>query len=536
MRIGASHPRSPSSRWGSLAGLPLADVAALAVALLWWAVALWWIAGAPLLAPDSLHYGLVARNLLEGRGYGIEVIPFHPGSFDLGVRIPEMHGLLQPLVLWPIFALTGPAAGALPAVGLAAAALTGWIAFVFARELFGSAAGWLAMLLTLGNGVVFFFGWAGTDDVGFAFLFMVSLYAFHRGWESGDERWLAGAGLAAGLATLEKLSGAVLPATFLAAAWVLGRRGERLGPRAALWLLAPFGLAVGAYLLRNVAAYGGLGFRFSPLAWLLKAEGYPAFHALYDEAPSLADAIRAIGWGRLPGLAAEQAGKLAHAVFSIPSAPGRRLNQDLQVLALGIPALLLHLRRQRCFAIIGGLAALASVAFFCVVHHVEARYFAMLVPLAAVSLAGAVVSGLRAPRTGPRVAAGAALVLALLAVGWRLPVLLDRGWIAGRAAAGACPRVFDRLADESRPDAVVLSLDPWRVAWETRRFSVMVPSGPDEDVARVAKRYGAGWLVLGPSAARSQERRGLADRAPAALGAEVVLRAGPCTLYRLESR
>src|SRR6185436_4278256 len=59
------------------------------------------------LPPDAANYGIVARSLLHGQGFTENVVPFHAGPFASVRHVPELHGLLQPVVLAPLFAVLG---------------------------------------------------------------------------------------------------------------------------------------------------------------------------------------------------------------------------------------------------------------------------------------------------------------------------------------------------------------------------------------------------------------------------------------------
>lgn len=517
--------------------LPLA----LALCGAWLLAALLATAGAPLLTPDSLHYALVARNLLAGRGYVIEVVPFHPGWFDSVTRLPEMHGLLRPVVLAPFFAVLGFEDTAVRIPGLVYVALTGWVAFAFARSNFGAGAGLLACLLTLGSGMLCWYGWAGTDDVGFAFYFVWALHCFDRALDSGRAGWFAWAGVATGLGLLEKLTGLLLLPVF-ACAWLLFRDAPgRATPRRVVLALAPFALALGLYVARNLAAHGGPGFRFSPLAWMLKTRGYEGFFALYERAPTLGWVVSELGWKALPGIALGEVAKLVEHVFRWPSAANAlAAPQGLTPLALGLPSILVHARRHARFAALCGLAVLGSVVFVCGFHHVEDRYFAMLIPLLWVSLAGAVADGWRTRVGGwrGRAARGAALAglgAALALAAPVVPAMLARAALV-RYAPAPCGAAFDWLRQHSEPGDRVLAFNPWLVAWYSGREAVKVPSGGRAEIERVVQHYGTRWILITPTFSlrgTQHELRAMAARPSPGFHASRVSASEGCQLFEL---
>src|SRR5262245_57174861 len=79
------------------------------------------------LPPDAAAYGVIARNLARGDGYTESFVPFHPGPYDSIRHLPDLHGLLTPALVAPLFALQGgasatairlPAALAAPGIAL----------------------------------------------------------------------------------------------------------------------------------------------------------------------------------------------------------------------------------------------------------------------------------------------------------------------------------------------------------------------------------------------------------------------------------
>jgi hypothetical protein len=136
-------------------------------------------------------------------------------------------------------------------------------------------------------------------------------------------------------------------------------------------------------------------------------------------------------------------------------------------------------------------ALVALPAVVCTLWHAEPRYFAVVVPLAAVVLAGAL-----APRRLPGAAAAAALVL--LGAAGLVPT--------ARAFArlpGPCPGAVEWLARHGG-DARVLTLDPWTLAWAADRETVMIPSGGVDAIARVARRYETPLLLAHAMPGRPQ--------------------------------
>ena len=206
-------------------------------------------------ASDSLHYADIARNLLRGNGFEIDFIEYHLGLRP-GVRhVPEHHGILRPLALAPLFAVFGTDPALLRVPGQLYRALAGVVGFFLARRLFGTAAGVVATLLILGDGLLGVTALNGSDDMGFAFFCLCTIAALERGLRGGRDAWFALAGLAAGFAVLEKQIGVFLPAVLVAplvVAWrapsLAALRRDRARARAVLPLLLALSRAQSAVL------------------------------------------------------------------------------------------------------------------------------------------------------------------------------------------------------------------------------------------------------------------------------------------------
>ena len=129
------------------------------------------------LRPTALHNAIVARNLARGNGFEINMINHHVGRFADVEHVAEMHGMLQPVALAGLFALAGPERAMIRVPGFLYVALTGFVAFLYARRMFGTGAGLVAVALTLSSNLLWMWAWFGSDDAGFAFWFLLALYA-----------------------------------------------------------------------------------------------------------------------------------------------------------------------------------------------------------------------------------------------------------------------------------------------------------------------------------------------------------------------
>jgi 4-amino-4-deoxy-L-arabinose transferase-like glycosyltransferase len=138
------------------------------------------------------------------------------------------------------------------------------LAFLTAREMFGTGAGFIALLLVVFEPNFLAHGALVTTDTGAACCLLASIYAFYRYTKSPSRGRLAVLGLAAGIFFITKHSAVLLPAMLilLAITELLRRRqvGDESRLRQALRL-------AGAFVIAAVIAVGimwtGYGFRYS---------------------------------------------------------------------------------------------------------------------------------------------------------------------------------------------------------------------------------------------------------------------------------
>jgi len=473
-----------------------------AMGLLCCAYAVWGLLQArdTALATDSLHNAILSRNLARGDGYVVHIIQYHAGTFGSVEHVPEMHGVLQPLLVAGLFALFGPGETLARIPPFVFAAATGLLSFVFARRLFGSGAGLLACLLVLGNSLLFTWARYATDDAGFACLFVATLLLLHRGLAGGQGRFFLLAGLTGGAAVLQKATGLILLPILLGV--VLLDRGARARMSVQGWLvlLGPVALCTAVYFARNAVAHGGLAFRWGAIDWLYKSEGISAFHRLYESAPTLWATLDSIGWGRVGSIALGQLADFLRAVFSLHpfwAAHPARLTDPGILAALGLVLLPLHFRRHRCFFALVALSVLVSAALVCGVWHLELRFFSMLVPLLCISFAGIIARG--AAGVGPgalriplrAIALGAAVASVGVAGQWLR-------WTARSAPVhqDPCRDANEWIERETGREDRILAFHPWRLTWATDRPAIHVPSGGPGAVTEVVRRYGPSWLLV----------------------------------------
>src|SRR5215471_14433495 len=153
------------------ARIPL-GVLALALGYVALVLALWRY---PVLGPDEVDYAAVARNLVWGKGYRLEMVASHAGLLPGVVNVPEWHGLLRPFEIAPFFALFGIRDEWVKVPSVLYAGGLGVVVFLLARRLAGSVAGYVAFLLVLARAVVVLFAVFGADDIGAAFWTVLTL-------------------------------------------------------------------------------------------------------------------------------------------------------------------------------------------------------------------------------------------------------------------------------------------------------------------------------------------------------------------------
>jgi hypothetical protein len=448
--------------------------------------------------PDAANYGIVARSLVEGRGYTENVVPFHPAPFASVRHVPEPHGLLQPLVLAPIFALGGESPAALRLPGLAYVALSGIVIFAWGRRLFGPAAGLLACLLTVTNVAFAYFGVLGTDDAGFGFFLITLLAALDRALDTRSNRDFLLAGILAGLTLLQKAGGIMVAGILLAVPLF----APRPRARALLLLWAPFLAVLALYLLRNFVAYGSPRFRISPLDLYLRAQGYDGMMQIFDAPPEFVATLRTLGFERVRAMVALELGKLGRVAWPGPPwmfpNPFFTLTTPAFLPALALVAVAVLARWYAGPAALTGLALASAAVLLGVLWHVELRFLAFLVPLSALWISGLVALGAR--------------LVARDGEGWRhtLATVLLGAVIAAPgvwAFAGAqrtfrgfldlspCRAALAWLDVHAEPDDRIVSFDPWFTTWHIRRDAVMTPAGGAAELATIARRYDAHWLL-----------------------------------------
>ena len=103
---------------------------------------------------------------------------------------------------------------------------------------------------------------------------------------------------------------------------------------------------------------------------------------------------------------------------------------------------------------------------------------------------------------------------------------------------------MDWLKQNSSPQDVIMTRDPWELNWYTGRKAVMVPNDDRPTIHRVAKTYGVTFLQLGgpvdgvntkrcPDATGSRPALGTLYCGEARSGFRLVYKQGGLTVYRV---
>lgn len=538
----------------------------------WLGYEAWLIATLPFVGhADYADNAVVARNLLRGRGWVVDYVSqFYelvPGGSV--TRPQETWPLLQPLLMLPAFALLGPTALAarVPNV-LFLTALTLLIYHIGARA-WDRRVGLLAALLTLTN--LFFFRLAifATSDLALVVWSMAAFWLVFQATTQEQRnkaqkienkaqrgrsrfsmlrsvfsrRWLW-AGVFCGLMILQKPSAAILVLGMgLWALWyswyrVPGQPDRRLGlggwlrlrlPSLLLWTTITV-LVVSPYIVRNLRVFGTPFFSTEAYdAWVLyfRGTGEEAWEDIYKVyAPDLTDVGRpdrswVLRWGYdlTLGKLATQA-RDAWDFFAPPR--GKLLGYDNDGIAttwLMLLGLLTLRPRQRRLVALIGLPLLLYTGFLIGYWHVheEQRYFVAFIPWLALVAAGGVcwlfdrIAAIGRGRwAGLAGLALSAALISAIAPHWReIDAELDpqnpRYWgVEWQADLDAFQWIQRNMPD----DAVIMTRAPWQLNFYADRPALMIPNADYPTIMRIARYYGADYLVLGTLGTSQPQRNG----------------------------
>ncbi|MEA2536223.1 MAG: 4-amino-4-deoxy-L-arabinose transferase [Chloroflexota bacterium] len=456
---------------------------------------------------DSYYYVNVARALQAGHGFNIDFI----WTFvDLGGSIPAQPVLpipsnahwmpLAALVQVPFLAILGATAWAaawpFALIGSLAAPMT----WAFAREAGGRSdvAVGAGILVAVPAAVVFM---AQPDNFSlFQPIVLGALWLGARGLK-GDPRAFAAAGVLTGLAMLARNDG-ILVGAALGLLFVWNRyRAWRTARRAALpwWsaiaALGLFVLVMAPWWARQLAVFGSISpssasgriLWIRSLAEMNSIEGHPTLSTF-------------LGQGLGPLVSSRVTG-LVQAVISFVVLVAGVVLAPFMVVGAWLR------RRSADFAPFFVYAALlfAFSALVSAVHVPNGTFIHSAVALApqASILALEGVAGVVAwaavrrrawdPAQASRVFIGAAVVLTML-VGVSFSFATRATWTTERDIKIAAGTAL--TAAGAAPDDVVMSLDTGGLKYWTGHPGVVAPDDPIGTIERVARAYGARWLLV----------------------------------------
>lgn len=507
-----------------------AGLSMLAAMLLFAALALWtipqvaWIGHA-----DYAENANVARNLVEGRGLSVDYAAQFYQERPNVTHPAETWPLLQPLMIVPFFALFGPETWAAKLPNLFILLALAWAVFAVGSRLWDSRVGLIAGLLTLLHSYFFNAVLYPINDLGFTAIFFALVWSI---WKTATDNGpqpttdnppsfrvsrFALVGALAGLLVWSKPSGAVLLAGLGLGALFLWWRDRKAQEGAGVaWELSWQGvmMAGGAFLVvllplvvRNILAFGSPYHSTEGLdAWILRYYPFYEWENIYkyyigSELPhprwvvggkfGYSNLFDAIGinfqWVWVKGVMSG----VTSSEFVIGVVP-----------LLGAIAGWVVTPRRALRVVALALFSMSLYTLFVLLYwHFEGRYFQVAIPWLYLLIAGAVVwlSDLAA-----RTIKGAAgsVVSSVLMAAMTVGLLWPHVWaISDLLRFDTRPTSFtvamDWLKENSTPDDVVMTRDPWELNWYTERRAVMIPYDGLDKITQVARDYGVTMLQLG---------------------------------------
>ena len=509
-----------------------AGLAMLAALLLFAALSIWtipqvaWIGHA-----DYAENANVARSLVEGRGLTVDYVAQFYQDHPAITHPAETWPLLQPLLTAPFFALFGPQTWAARLPNLFILLALAWGVFAVGSRLWGSRVGLVAGLLTLLHAYFFNSVLYPINDLVFTAIFFALAWLVFRTVDGG--LWTAVTpqsmfrtphliliGVLAGLLIWSKPSGAVLLVGLgLWVGWGWSRDKYEQAAQTAdvgLWRIPWRGLLIagGAFALvllplvvRNLFAFGAPFYSTEGLdAWILRYWPLYEWENIYkyyvgSELPhprwvvggkfGYANLFDAIGinfrWVWEKGVMSA----VSSSEFVLGPIP----------LAGALLGMLVAPRRALRLA---GMA-LFSIALYALVvllyWHFEGRYFQVAIPWLYLLLAGAVVWLSDIVGKAIRGVAGqvvSTMLLAAMTAALLWPQVASIGnFLVYDTRPTSFTVAMEWLTNNSAPDDVVMTRDPWELNWYTRRKAVMIPFDNLDTILSVAGMYGVTMLQLG---------------------------------------
>jgi hypothetical protein len=484
---------------------------------------------------DYADNGVVARNLLRGRGWVVDYVTQYYTLYHGGASVTrpqETWPLLQPVWIAPFFAVFGPSAWAARLPNLVFNALLLLLIYNIGAALWDRRAGLCAALITLTN--ILFFNQAiyATSDLAFVVFVTAAVYAaYQMATGARPLAWGVGGGIVTGLMLLQRPSSGLIAAGL--GLWLLGAFVVRWprSPRSlktlvvsvspcliwgiiALILLAP-------YLGRNLAVFDRLFYSTeSHDAWVIEyAPDWDEIYNLYVPDPPFAgpgvpDRSWILRWGFDTTLRKVERQWIYARNLLLPSWEGgpitlatRPERESISLLHtagawLALCGVLAGLGLRRHARLLGLLLmAFGPYLLFLIGYwHIEERYLPLLIPWMALFGMGLLWAGydrlarLHGGRwSGLAIALVVAAVVAVLRPSW--PEIARK--IDDEPALWAPDLEAYQWLRTMPPDTVVMARGPWQLNFYSERPAIMTPNTADVDkLLAAASYYGARYLVV----------------------------------------
>lgn len=447
---------------------------------------------------DDPRYAMLAKNVVEGRGYVVDVINkfFYPYPREV-THPDDLYPPVYPLTVAGLFVAFGTDVffTKLPSLVFALLVIP-VLTFLLGKELFSERTGFVAGLLVMLNPASF--AWSGIADSMFAGWCLAAVYCLVRGMR--DARWMYGVGLLLALSYLTKPTG-LMVAVVLLGAYAALQVLRRQWPAKQLLLGCVMGvLLVTPWLVRNELAFGSP--TFSIYSDYIYFEGF-----LGDEKNEVStqvywDTDLNLDWF----LARFSIGDIVLKVM-------RELARTVLFLGVFVIAGVLGARavRQRDAALVIGALVAAFMVFYSIFYMFNIRYYLPVVPLLVLFASAWLVESSFWTRTRQRkmfVAGVCATVLILLVV-----FSVSRFYVSysyfppgihtepGYPRSSAEPAIQDRLEtvrwlQQHVPAGTVMLVAhrPHDIAYYTGIKTVSVPYSDMDTVLAVADYFRAAYV------------------------------------------
>lgn len=444
---------------------------------------------------DALEFAQMGRNLISGRGFSTYVLrPLLMAANSDPFRQPEvLHGPLYPVMLALAFGIRGAKDSTVAMVSGALFLMSLPVIFSLGKRLFGPVAAGLAVAALVFNPVMLDYALSGLHVPLLMLLFAALctvIYDLHDRIRDGREvrNLLIGSGVLTGLLYLtDPVLLWIVPAVTWAVAWrpkgiALDRLMLFAGPLAIVCL--PWMLRLG--LTTGNPFFGGRGWEV-----LMYSSSYPA-DSLYRLSPA-----EVTGANGIVTILQKAFGNARTIVESVPAQSGGWL------LAFVLPSLFFRLAdaatarlRLMCIGVFA-LLFVASLGF-----SLELPRFLSVAPVLlvfALGFVGQMLGQAQLPR------ANSGFVIGVLALSVFFPfvsalVSTDPVSIVGESASAK------KLANIAGPKDVVLTDQPWTVAWFTDRPALLIPETEEKVEQFIRDKQQVRWILL------SSEARGLSPQ------------------------